>query len=249
MARPAHRLEVRSIGRVRVISLDRPAKRNALDEDAVMALERAWKDFAASDDRVAVLRGNGPVFTAGLDTQAPPAQFWRAIPDVGVAIGKPVIAVVDGPVIAAGVSLVTFCDLCVATQRSSFVYPEARLGTAAGLIASISARMPHKLVMELLLLGRPVSAQRAYEAGFVNRVCAAGEEMRLAMALAHDMADASPAVLRFLKELVQETLPRSPVEAMVQTHMRAQDLAQSADAAEGAAARQARRAPRFPGFW
>ena len=248
MARTDHRIDVRSVGRVRVITLDRAAKRNALDDVAVDALVHAWNDFAASDDRVAVLRANGPVFTAGLDMGSPPSQFWRAIPDVGVAIGKPVIAVVDGPVIAAGVSLVTFCDLCVATDRSTFVYPEARLGNAAGLIASITSRIPHKLAMELMLLGRPVSAQRAYETGFVNRLCPPGDEMAIAMELAHDMADSSPTVMRFLKQLAKDTLPQSPVETMVNTQMLAQDVALSDDAVEGVDARRARRAPRFPGF-
>ena len=243
-----HRLDVRSIGRVRIITLDRPAKRNALDDVAVDALVRAWKDFSASDDRVAVLRANGSVFTAGLDMGAPPSQFWRAIPDVGVVLGKPVIAVVDGPVIAAGVSLVTFCDLCIATDRSTFIYPEARLGNAAGLIASITSRIPHKMAMELMLLGRPVSAQRAYETGFVNRLCAAGEETAIAMELAHDMADSSPTVMRFLKQLAQDTLPRSPVETMVSTQMATQEITSSEDAAEGVAARKARRAPRFTGY-
>lgn len=248
MMSTAHRIDVRSIGRVRVITLDRAGKRNALDEDAVQALERAWRDFSASDDRVAVLRANGPVFTAGLDMGAPPAQFWRAIPELGVPVGKPVIGVVDGPVIAAGVTLVTFCDLCIATDRSTFIYPEARLGNAAGLVASIIPRIPHKVAMELMLLGRPVSAKRAYEAGFVNRLCTPGEEMAVAMELAHDMADSSPTVMRFLKKLAQETLARSPVEAMVCTQMQAQEVACSADAAEGTAARHERRAARFPGF-
>lgn len=247
MTQPDHRIDVRSVGRVRVITLDRAAKRNALDEAAVQALERAWQEFAASDDRVAVLRANGSVFTAGLDMNAAPAQFWRAIPDLGVSVGKPVIAVVDGPVIAAGVTLVTFCDLCIATDRSSFVYPEARLGNAAGLVASILARIPHKIAMELMLLGRPVSAQRAYEAGFVNRLCAPGQEMLAAMEMAHDMADSSPTVMRFLKQLAQETLARSPVETMVATQMRAQQVACSADAAEGVAARKERRTARFSG--
>ena len=165
-----------------------------------------------------------------------------------IAPGKPVIAVVDGPVIAAGVSLVTFCDLCVATDRSTFVYPEARLGNAAGLIASITSRIPHKLAMELMLLGRPVSAQRAYETGFVNRLCTPGDEMAIAMELAHDMADSSPTVMRFLKQLAKDTLPQSPVETMVNTQMLAQDVALSDDAVEGVDARRARRAPRFPGF-
>ncbi len=244
----APRIDVRSIGRVRVITLDRATKRNALDEAAVQALERAWRDFASSDDRVAVLRANGPVFTAGLDMKAAPAQFWRAIPELGVPVGKPIIAVVDGPVIAAGVTLVTFCDLCIATDRSTFVYPEARMGNAAGLVASIIARIPHKIAMELMLLGRPVSVQRAYEAGFVNRLCVPGEEMAVAMEMAHDMADSSPTVMRFLKRMAQETLARSPVEAMVCTQMLAQDVAGSADAAEGVAARRERRAARFTGL-
>lgn len=247
MTPSTHRIDVRSIGRVRVITLDRTAKRNALDEDAVHALEQAWQHFAASDDRVAVLRANGPVFTAGLDMGAAPAQFWRAIPELGVRMGKPVIAVVDGPVIAAGVTLVTFCDLCIATDRSTFVYPEARLGNAAGLIASIVPRMPHKIAMELMLLGRPVSARRAYEAGFVNRLCTPGEETAVAMEMAHDMADSSPTVMRFLKKLAQETLARSPVETMVSTQMQAREVACSADATEGIAARRERRAARFPG--
>ena len=68
------------------------------------------------------------------------------------------------------------------------------------------------------------------------------------MELAHDMADSSPTVMRLLKQLARDTLPKSPVEAMVTTQMLAQDVAFSADAAEGIAARGARRAPRFPGF-
>ena len=76
----APRIDVRSIGRVRVITLDRATKRNALDEAAVQALERAWRDFASSDDRVAVLRANGPVFTAGLDMKAAPETTIRPLP-------------------------------------------------------------------------------------------------------------------------------------------------------------------------
>ena len=242
-----HRIDVRSVGRVRIITLDRAAKRNALDGEAVDALANAWQHFAASDDRVAVLRANGPVFSAGLDMTSPPAQFWRAIPDLGVSIGKPVIAVVDGPVIAAGLSLVTFCDMCIATDRSTFSYPEARLGNAAGLIASIVTRLPHKMAMELMLLGRTFPAHRAYEVGFVNRLCAPGDEMAIAMEMAHDMAASSPTVMRFLKQLAKETLPRSPVEAMVSTQVRAQEVAYSADATEGIAARKERRPPRFTG--
>ena len=240
-------IDVRSVGRVRVISLNRPHKRNAMNAAMVVQLHAAWKAFAASSDRVAVLRAEGPVFTAGLDTSDTPADFWRAIPDLPFPLGKPVIAAVQGPVIAAGVSMVAFCDLCVASSESSFVYPEAHLGTAAGLISSLLPRMPHKVAMELMLLGRPVGAQRAHEVGLVNRLCAPGEQTAMAMEMAHHLADASPTVLRFLKQTAREALAKAPVEAMVMTQYQARLVADSTDAAEGVAARRARRAPRFTG--
>lgn len=240
-------IDVRSVGRVRVITLNRPHKRNAINAAMADRLHEAWQAFAASRDRVAVLRANGPVFTAGLDTSDAPAHFGRAIPDLPFALGKPVIAAVQGPVIAAGVSMVAFCDLCVAADDARFLYPEASLGTAAGLISSILPRMPHKVAMELMLLGRPLSAQRAHEVGLVNQVCSNGEETAVAMDMAHQLADASPTVLRFLKQTAREALAKGPVEAMVMTQYQAQQVASSADAAEGAAARRARRAPRFTG--
>ncbi|MCB4321520.1 enoyl-CoA hydratase/isomerase family protein [Alcaligenes sp. 13f] len=242
-----HRLDVRSIGRVRVITLDRAPKRNALDENAVIQLAQAWHDFAASDDKVAILRAEGPVFTAGFDMNAPPAQFWRAIPGIGIELEKPVIAAIDGPVIAAGVSLVAFCDLCVASDRSYFVYPEARLGSAAGLIASVVPRIPHKVAMELMLLGRPVSAARAYDVGFVNQVCTVGQETGLALQMAHEMAASSLTVLRFLKSLSTQTLMRSPVEDMAVAQMAVDAVATSVDALEGTLARREKRPARFKG--
>ena len=71
--------------------------------------------------------------------------------------------------------------------------------------------------------------------------------MVIAMEMAHEMADSSPTVMRFLKQLTQDTLPRSPVELMVSTQMLAQDVAMSLDAVEGVSARKERRAPRFSG--
>lgn len=241
-------IDVRSVGMVRVVTLHRAPKRNAINAAMADALHRAWQDFAGSRDRVAVLRAEGPVFCAGLDMKDPPPQFWQAIPDLPFALGKPVIAAVQGPAIAAGVSMVAFCDLCVAAEGSSFAYPEARLGSAAGLISSLIPRMPHKVAMELMLLGEPMSARRAYETGLVNRVCAEGDVTAVAMEMAHRLAEASPTVLRFLKQTAREALAKGPVESMVVTQYAAQQVAHSADAAEGALARREQRLPRFTGL-
>jgi enoyl-CoA hydratase/carnithine racemase len=232
---------------VRVITLNRPNKRNALSSEMCERLHDAWRDFERSDDRVAVLRAEGPVFTAGLDTNDPPVDFWRAIPNVAFELGKPVIAAVHGPVIAAGVSMVAFCDLCVATSATSFVYPEGRLGMAAGLISSLVTRIPHKIAMELMLTGRPILAQRAYEVGFVNQVCEPGGETSAALDIARVLAVSAPLVLRFLKKASAEAMIAGPVEASCRSQYQLQLLSRSRDAQEGASAARERRVPVFIG--
>ena len=73
--------------------------------------------------------------------------------------------------------MVMMCDLMVSTESTTLYYPEAKLGTTAGGISSLVTRMPHKLAMEIMLLGSKVGAQRAYDVGFVNRVVPAASLM------------------------------------------------------------------------
>lgn len=232
---------------VTIITIDREAKRNALTAAMCTDLQKAFEDFRQSSDRVAVLTANGPVFTAGADLHNPPSQFWKALPDLGVDIGKPVIAALDGPCIGLGVAFVAFCDLCVASSNSRFVYPEARVGVAVGLISAIVARIPHKVAMELMLLGEPISAQRAYEVGLVNRVTEPGAALDEALRMAAQLAQSAPLVLRSLKKLVNQTLPKSPIETMYATQGQIDRVLHSADAQEGLAAFRDKRKPRFIG--
>ena len=135
--------------------------------------------FAESEDvRVAILTAAGDdIFTAGADLNDPPPQFWQAVPNVGVPVSKPIIAAVSGAVIGAGVTMVAMSDLCVAAANTRFIYPEAKVGIALGLVASIATRIPHKLAMEILLLGDAVNAERAYQAGLVNRIVPTGQQV------------------------------------------------------------------------
>ncbi|MBL8385212.1 MAG: enoyl-CoA hydratase/isomerase family protein [Burkholderiales bacterium] len=234
---------------IAVITIDRPAKRNALSVQVCDQLEAAWQRFAASDgDRVAILTATGDeIFTAGADLNAPPPEFWKAVPGIGVPVPKPVIAAVAGLVIGGGVSMTMMCDLCVAAENTRFVYPEARVGVALGMISAVAARMPHKIAMELMLLGEPIDARRAHEVGFVNRIVPVGEQLAAAQQMGRTLAASAPLVLSMLKEMVGETLPTSPVEAMYAARRRVARVLDSADAKEGLAAFREKRPPRYTG--
>lgn len=230
------------------ITIVRPAKRNALTAAMCDQLHAAWLRFQASaEDRVAVLAAEGDTFCAGADLRAPPPQFWRAMPAVAVNLDKPVIAAVQGAVVGGAVAMVTFCDLCVAAEDARFIYPEARVGVAQGMISAITARIPHKIAMELMLLGEPISARRAYEAGFVNRVVPAAEVLDTALAMAATLAKSAPLVLGLLKRLADRTVPHSPAESACALQAEVQTVLTSADAAEGLAAFRDKRPPRFDG--
>ncbi len=232
---------------VTVITINRPAKRNAITADMCEALRAGFETFRDSSDRAAILTAAGDIFTAGADLTNPPADFWKAMPDVGIDIGKPVIAAVNGPAIGMGLAFVAFCDLCVAANTARFVYPEARIGVAKGLISSLAARIPHKIALELMLLGEPVSAQRAYEVGLVNKLTEPGGELAEARRMAAALAQSAPLVLRFLKHMVRETLPASPIESMYRAQLEAERVGNSRDASEGLAAFKEKRAPKFTG--
>ncbi len=124
----------RSRDRIAIITINRPEKRNVLTHEVGEGLRAAWLRLNEADDRVGVLTGAGDkAFSAGADLGDPP-EVWRFTPGIGVAVEKPIIAAVDGWCIGGAVVLVQFCDLCVATERARFCYPEAKVGLSGGLI-------------------------------------------------------------------------------------------------------------------
>jgi len=234
---------------VAVITIDRPAKRNALSGAMCDALHAAWQRFAASDqDRVAILTAAGnDVFTAGADLNDPPPRFWQAVPNVGVAVSKPIVAAVAGPVVGGGVTFVAMSDLCVAADNTRFIYPEAKVGITGGVISSIVARVPYKIAMELLLIGDAMDVARAHQVGLVNRIVPAGEQVAVAKSIARTIAGNAPLVVGLLKDIALKTIPRSPVEDMYLTQNAVERVRLSEDAKEGPLSFREKRKPNFRG--
>jgi enoyl-CoA hydratase/carnithine racemase len=237
-----------SDGRVALVTINRPEKRNALNNAVVEGLHAAWQRYAAGPERTAILTGAGTqAFSGGADLDDFPAELWRAMPGVGVVLDKPVIAATAGWCVGGAAVLVAMCDLCIAAENTLFSYPEAKVGYCGGIIAALAVRIPHKVAMEFVLMGRPMSAERMREAGFVNLVVPAGEQVRVAREWAAELADRAPLVVGLLKNFISEVLPRGPAERAGAARAALDQVNGSDDAREGAAAFREKRKPVFRG--
>jgi enoyl-CoA hydratase/carnithine racemase len=235
-------------GPVTIVSINRPEKLNAINKAVAIELQQAFAAFDSSDQRVAILTGaGGRAFSAGADVTDLP-ELWRCVPTVGIATEKPIIAAVRGWCIGGGLVMAMMCDLLVAAEDAKFSYPEGKVGITGGMIAGLAARIPHKIAMEMMLVGEPISAERAYQAGLANRIVANGEEVEEAVALAQKIVDLAPLALATMKRFVNEgVLPKGPAELAARFGAELAAVRNSADAEEGVRAFKERRKPRYQG--
>ncbi|MGZ4447652.1 MAG: crotonase/enoyl-CoA hydratase family protein [Nocardioides sp.] len=199
------RVDVR--GPVTVVTIDRPAARNAVDGPTAAALAAAFRDFDADPDQaVAVLTGAGGTFCAGADLKAVGGPDGNQVTPDGdgpmgptrMRLSKPVVAAIEGYAVAGGLELAAWCDLRVAASDAVLGVFCRRWGVP--LIDGGTVRLPrlvgHSRAMDLILTGRPVGAEEAERIGLVNRVVAPGEALSAATALALELAAFPQACLR-----------------------------------------------------
>jgi enoyl-CoA hydratase len=195
-------ITVTNDGPVRIVTLDRPEVRNAVDGEHATALYDAFRAFDADDSAsVAILHGAGGAFCAGADLGAvsrgemplpgPPEEDDRGpMGPTRLRLSKPVIAAVDGYAVAGGIELALWCDLRVADPAATFGVFCRRWGVP--LIDGGTVRLPRLVgfgvAMDLILTGRAVAADEALRIGLVNRVSAPGAALADAVTLGQELA-------------------------------------------------------------
>lgn len=186
-------------GQIMQIRLSRPEKRNAIDHDMAIGLDRALRDLETSPQaRVGVLLADGPVFCAGTDMSDPRDKRTVEGGEYGLLRrerSKPLVAVVDGPALGGGFELVLACDLVVASSRAEFGFPETRRGvvaTGGGLFRTLGT-LPYHVAAELLLTGRRLDAARALALGLTSAVVEPTELDQTVCDLADDILQGGPA--------------------------------------------------------
>jgi enoyl-CoA hydratase/carnithine racemase len=241
-------VSVEERGPVSIISINRPEKLNAINKAVAIELQEAFAAFDHSAQRVAILTGaGGRAFSAGADVTDLP-ELWRCVPTVGIATDKPIIAAIGGWCIGGGLVMAMMCDLLVASESAKFSYPEGKVGITGGMIAGLAARIPHKIAMEMMLVGEPISAERAYQIGLANRVVPDGREVEEALALADKIVGLAPLALAAMKRFVNDgVLPKGPAELAARYGAELAAVRNSADAEEGVRAFKERRKPRYQG--
>lgn len=225
---PAVALHVTDHGAVRLLTIDRPERKNAFDQAHYRALASALAD-AADDDRVhvAVVTGVGDAFSAGQDLQemallargealpdGPADGFTRLLEQLE-SFPKPLVAAVNGVGTGIGMTMLLHCDLVLVADTARLRVPFAELGVPpeAGSSALLADLVGWQRAAELLLTARWISAVEAVEIGLALQCVPAAELSDTAMQLAQQIAAHSPFATRSTKQLMLAARGRRSVEA------------------------------------
>jgi enoyl-CoA hydratase len=247
---------VERIGQVLVVTINRPAARNAVNLVVSKAIAAAMDELDADPVlTLGVLTGAGGTFCSGMDLKAFVAGERPSLPGRGFGgitrtpPNKPLIAAVEGYALAAGCELVLACDLVTAAENAKFGIPQAKCGlvAAAGGLLRLPRRIPQNIAMELALTGDFLSAADAHRYGLVNRLTQVGGALDVALGLAEKIAANGPLAVAVSKRIVRESLDWSASDMWDKQAELIAPVFSSADAQEGATAFAEKRAPRWTG--
>jgi enoyl-CoA hydratase len=254
------RIEVAVDGAVSTVVFERPGVLNALAPEDLPRLAEALRDAGSRDGvRVMIVRGAGGVFSAGDDLKATAdldLAAWRSVVEgfheltrVVLALEVPVIAAIDGVCVGGAFELACSCDLRAATTRSRFACPEVGIGL---VVSNASTVLLPRLcgagyASELMLTGRLIGAQEAFDNGILNAVVEPVHLDATTRALAEEIAARAPLAVRATKRLLVDTLGEQLEQAMARETEALLRLVPTADMREGFAAFREKRPPSFSG--
>ena len=255
-------VEIEDRGAVRHIVLNRPEKRNAFNGDLIEATGRAFEEAAADDSvRVVVVRGNGPMFSSGMDLgslkdvsespgslrdfRTPVLEWWNLLEEMP----KPTIAQIHGACIGGAMELALAADMRVMAEDAVAAILEVKIGLIpdVGGCSRLPAVVGVGRAKELIMTGRFLGAEEALGIGFANRIAPADELDATTEALCDELLAAAPIAVALAKSVIDRAA-KPALEETLEREVEAQErLAASDDFAEGASAFLEKRAPAFSG--
>ena len=243
-------------GGIAIITINRPEQRNCLSKEVRAGLFAAWERFEHDQSaRIAILTGSGEkAFCAGGDLKemvetglkVPPRDMFP-VPYETIKLSKPTIAAVNGVAFAGGWMIAQGCDLCVASTAAQFAITEVKVGRGSPWAAPLIHMIPQRIYMEIVLTGMPITAQRAYEIGLVNRLAEPAALIDVALALAREVIEGAPLSVAAARESVMLSTEMGRAAALDAAWAAHEIAYNSDDAQEGPLAFSQKRKPVWAG--
>ncbi|MCY0878481.1 MAG: enoyl-CoA hydratase-related protein [Firmicutes bacterium] len=238
------------------LTLNRPERRNALSRAVREGLRDGFLRFDHDESaQVLIITGQGrDAFCAGADLKEMaeeaigiPGRDFMPILNRNMWVTKPVIAAVNGAALGGGFLLAMMCDLAVASTEATFGMPEAKWSRGAPWSVPLNWMIPQRVWMEMALTGEPISAERAYAIGLVNRVVPAEQLMAAAEELAQKIRDNAPLTVAATRRMIYLTTEMGRTAAWDVADALFEPVYASEDALEGPRAFKERRRPQWKG--
>jgi len=247
-------------GEIARVTLNRPQKRNAINMELSRELNAALLEAKADPDvRAVVVTGAGSAFCAGIDLAffrgMKPLEFRRFLEtfyaemtDIQRNLGKPTIAALNGPTLAAGCSIAFSCDMIIASEEARIGYPEINVGLMPAMHLVL---LPHLVgrykAFELCLSGDPIGAKEALELGMINAVVPHEGLEAAATDMAKKLASKSPLLVKYCKDAFYHGMDMEFKKAIVDAADMLCIAVSSEDTYEGLSAFVEKRAPVWKG--
>jgi enoyl-CoA hydratase len=247
-------------GSIAIITLNRPDALNAINRQLHRELGEALAEYDRDRETyAAIITGAGRAFCTGRDLKERAIDNAAGIqaraseslsqdqPYMWQQTKKPLVAAINGYALAGGWSIAQMCDIRLAGEEAKLGITETRWSLLPPFASVLSKMIPLSAVMELVLTAQPITAQRAYDIGFVNKVVPADRLIPEAIALSEQIANNGPLAVKYFKEIAYKGVDMSVEATSALTFQRYEQLLKSDDSKEGPRAFAEKRKPKWQG--